>query len=157
MTSLPSTRRFGAASLPVIVPRVVLLGDLPTPYGEAITEPEHVWNLFKQDALTWDRERFLTLALDPRKRLLGVEEVSVGTLNSTIVHPREVFKGLILANAESFICVHNHPSGDPRPSPEDLAVTRQLKEVGQLLGIPLLDHVVLGHESFSSLCMRGDI
>ncbi|MCP6756315.1 hypothetical protein NL533_32310, partial [Klebsiella pneumoniae] len=77
MNSLPSTRRFGAASLPVLVPRVSLVGDAPTPYGEAITEPEHVWNLFKQDALSWDRERFLTLALDPRKRLLGVEEVSV--------------------------------------------------------------------------------
>ncbi len=157
MNTLPSTRRFGAASLPVLVPRVTLVGDVPTPYGEAITEPEHVWNLFKHDAPSWDRERFLTLALDPRKRLLGVEEVSVGTLNQTLVHPREIFKALILANAESFVCVHNHPSGDSNPSPEDLAVTRKLKEAGELLGILLLDHVVLGHESFCSLCLRGDL
>lgn len=152
----PSTRRFGAASLPILVPRVALVGDVPTPYGEAITRPEDVWNLFKVDALSWDRERFLTLALDPRKRLLGVEEVSVGTLTSSVVHPREIFKALILANAESFIGVHNHPSGDPSPSPEDLAVTRKLKEAGEILGIPLLDHVVLGHESFCALCTRPD-
>lgn len=151
-----STRRFGAASLPILVPRVALVGDVATPYGEAITRPEDVWNLFKDDALSWDRERFLTLALDPRKRLLGVEEVSVGTLTSSVVHPREIFKALILANAESFIGVHNHPSGDPTPSQEDLAVTRRLKEAGEILGIPLLDHVVLGHENFCALCTRPD-
>lgn len=157
MNTLPSMRRFGAASLPVLVPRVALVGDVPTPYGEAITRPEDVWNLFKDDVVSWDRERFLTLALDPRKRLLGVEEVSVGTLTSSVVHPREIFKALILANAESFIGIHNHPSGDPHPSPEDLEVTRRLQEAGELLGIPLVDHVVLGHESFCSLCIRGDL
>lgn len=152
MTDSFPRRPVGLAALPALVPRVALVGDAPRPYGEPITQPEHVWNLFRFDVASWDRERFLTLALDSRKRLLGVEEVSVGTLTASVVHPREVFKGLILANAESFICVHNHPSGDPEPSPEDFAVTRQLREAGVLLGIPLLDHVVLGHESFSSLC-----
>jgi DNA repair protein RadC len=153
----PSSIRVGALALPLLVPRLVLVGDAPTPYGAALVSPDAVWALFANDAPRWDRERFLTLALDTKKRLLGVEEVSVGTLNSTLVHPREIFKALILANAESFICVHNHPSGDPTPSVEDREVTRRLKEAGALLGIPLVDHIVLGHTTFHSLQADGDI
>ena len=144
-----------AAALPILRPRLILVGDAPTAYGAAITTPEAVWGLFANDAPTWDRERFLTLALDTRKHLLGVETVSVGTLTASLVHPREIFKALILANAESFICVHNHPSGDPTPSAEDHTVTRRLKEAGALLGIPLLDHIILGHTTFHSLHADG--
>lgn len=145
------------ASLPVLRPRVALVGSQPTPYGEALITPEAVWALFKHDAPHWDRERFLTLALDAGKRLLGVEEVSVGTLTASVVHPREVFKALILANADSFLCAHNHPTGDPRPSDADLVTTRDLQCAGDLLGIPLLDHIIFGRETYYSLNQEGHL
>ncbi len=97
-----------------------------------------VYEFLREHAARWDRERLLTIILDTKHRVLGVEEVSVGCLTSTLVHPREVFKALILANAAAFIIVRNHPSGDTSPSPEDITMTRRLKEVGEILGIPLL-------------------
>jgi DNA repair protein RadC len=156
MTS-SSSIRVGALALPLLVPRLVLVGDAPAPYGSALTSADAVWALFANDAPTWDRERVLTLALDTRKHLIGVETVSVGTLTEALVHPREIFKALILANAQSFICLHNHPCGDPTPSAEDYAMTRRLKEAGALLCIPLLDHIILGHTTFHSFQAEGKI
>src|SRR5262249_39787909 len=110
-----------------------------------------IFDLLRDDARRWDRERFVTVALDTGHRILGLEEVSVGGLNSAPIYPREVFKGLILANAAAFIAVHNHPSGEATPSPQDIAVTKHLREAGELLGIKLLDHIILGHDCFTSL------
>src|SRR2546422_6662267 len=81
--------------------------------------------LLREEVATWDRERFLTLMLNNKHILIGIEEVSVGSLTAAIIHPREVFKGLILANAAAFIAAHNHPSGDPTPSKEDIEITRR--------------------------------
>lgn len=131
--------------------RVGMLAEASTPYPRPIREARDIFDLLGEEARTWDRERFVTVALDSGHRILGLEEVSVGSLNTAPVHPREVFKALILANAAAFIAVHNHPSGEPTPSPEDIAVTRKLREAGQLLGIKLLDHIILGHDSFTSL------
>ena len=155
MTKLASVQCPLGAALPPIRPRVTLVGDAPAPYGKPLTDPDEVWTLIKHEVLRWDRERFITLALDTKKRLLGIDEVSVGTLTSSLVHPREVFKALILANAESFICAHNHPSGDATPSGEDVAMTRKLREAGQLLGIPLLDHIVLAGDTYYSFQAHG--
>lgn len=83
--------------------------------------------------------------------------VSRGSLNASIVHPREVFRPAILGSAASVILVHNHPSGDPEPSEEDLSITRRLAQVGELLGIPVLDHVVVGKRGFVSLRARGQL
>jgi len=141
--------------LPPIRPRVSLIADAPAPYGEPLTRAEDVWALLKAHAAYWDRERFITLALDTKHRVLGVDEVSIGTLTESLVHPREIFKALILANAKTFICAHNHPSGDPEPSAEDVAVTQKLREAGQLLGISLLDHVILGRDTFYSFQASG--
>ena len=91
-----------------------------------------------------DRESFWVLALDGKNVVIGPNRVSEGSLTASLVHPREVFKPLILSNAAAFICVHNHPSGDATPSAEDVAITRRLKEVGELLGMSLLDHVIIG-------------
>ncbi len=91
-----------------------------------------------------DREGFAVIHLDARHAPVSVEVVSVGCLNSSIVHPREVFKGAILAGAAAIIVGHNHPSGDPEPSDEDLSITRRLAECGTLLGVALLDHVIIG-------------
>lgn len=100
-------------------------------------------------------EVFCVACLDARNRVLMAAEVTRGTLLSSLVHPREVFHGAILARAASIVVAHNHPSGDPEPSPEDRLVTRRLAEAGRLLGIPLLDHVILGDGRHVS-CRESD-
>jgi DNA repair protein RadC len=103
-----------------------------------------------------DRERFVIAMMTVRGRLLGLHTVSVGCLAASLVHPREVWKPAILASAHSLIVAHNHPSGDPEPSTEDLVLTRRLVSAGQLLGIEVLDHLVLGESArFVSLRERG--
>jgi len=103
-----------------------------------------------------DREVFVVALLTIRHRLLGLHTVSVGCLSSSLVHPREVFKPAILAGSAALLLAHNHPSGDPEPSAEDLALTRRLTAAGALLGIEVLDHVILGEAGrFVSLRERG--
>src|SRR5947207_9975449 len=95
---------------------------------------------------------FVVMALSTRSKILGVNTVSIGTLDNCIVHPREVFKPLLLLNAAMGIVAHNHPSGDTTPSPEDRRVTSRLVEAGRLIGIDLIDHLILGDgERFTSL------
>lgn len=100
------------------------------------------------------REVFATIHLDSKNRILCVETVSVGCLTSAIVHPREVFKSALLSSAAAVVLVHNHPSGDPTPSREDLELTKRLKEAGELLGIRVLDHVIIG-SGHLSIADRG--
>lgn len=102
-----------------------------------------------------DREHFVALYLDTKHCITAVHTVSIGSLNATIVHPREVYKAALLANAAAVIVGHNHPSGDPTPSEEDLNVTKRLVEAGRILGIECLDHVVLGDRRFVSFRERG--
>jgi DNA repair protein RadC len=103
-----------------------------------------------------DREVFAVALLTIRHRVLGLHTVSVGCLTSSLVHPREVFKPAILAGAAALLLAHNHPSGDPEPSAEDIALTRRLVSAGQLLGIEVLDHLILGESGrFVSLRERG--
>ncbi|WP_276353172.1 JAB domain-containing protein [Cohnella caldifontis] len=91
-----------------------------------------------------DRELCALLCLDAKCRPTAMQIVSVGTLDGTWIHPREIYKTALAANAASIICAHSHPSGDPEPSPEDAAVTRRLVMAGAMIGIPLLDHLILG-------------
>ena len=102
-----------------------------------------------------DREMFVILVLSTKHYVNGIHTASIGSLDASIVHPREVFKVAILGNASAIICAHNHPSGDPTPSPEDEAVTTRLIAAGKILGIDVLDHIVLGDEKFMSLKERG--
>jgi DNA repair protein RadC len=101
------------------------------------------------------KEHFVAFYLDARNRVLARETISVGSLSASIVHPREVFAPALERRAASIIIVHNHPSGDPEPSDDDLALTRRLVEVGLLLGIEVLDHLVIGHGIYVSLKSRG--
>jgi len=111
-----------------------------------------LWDYLKET----DREHFVVLFLDTKNTVIGLNTVSIGILDSALVHPREVYKAAILANAAAIIVGHNHPSGDPTPSAEDRRVTERLREGGQLLGIELLDHVVVGEKGrFVSLKERG--
>jgi DNA repair protein RadC len=128
-------------------------GDLSAE-RKRISSPQDVFNVvqgFLEDA---DREYFMILTLNTKNHINGVNVVSVGSLNASLVHPREVFKAAILGNAAAIILVHNHPSLDPSPSTEDLEITRRLVEAGKLLGIEVLDHVVIGN-SWVSLKERG--
>ena len=100
-------------------------------------------------------EKFVALALSTKNHVIAVLPVSSGSLNASVVHPREVFQRAILANCASLILAHNHPSGDPSPSPEDIALTRKLVEAGEILDIPVLDHVILGYAKYVSFKERG--
>lgn len=100
-------------------------------------------------------EVFLVLLLSTRHHVLAFHEVSRGSLDATIVHPREVFKAAFLANAAAIVLAHNHPSGDPTPSADDVGLTHRLARAGELLGIPVLDHVIVGHDRHYSMKESG--
>ena len=106
--------------------------------------PERVVDLLREDNRLYAVETFQVVLLNTRRRLIRVEPISQGTLDTLLVHPREVFKAAISASAAAIIIVHNHPSGDPTPSEADIKVTRDLIRAGQLLKIDLLDHIILG-------------
>jgi DNA repair protein RadC len=123
--------------------------------GDAIRSPEDVFRHFHTRLRDASQEHFCVLLLDGRHRVLGEEVVSLGTLTASLVHPREVFRPAIRASAAALILVHNHPSGDPEPSPEDRTVTERLARAGELLGVPVLDHVVVAERGFRSLREDG--
>lgn len=101
------------------------------------------------------KEHFITLLLDTKHRLVGEEVSSVGSLDASIVHPREIFRVAVRKSASAVLCLHNHPSGDPSPSSEDISVTGRLVQAGRLLGIDVLDHIVIGDGRFTSLKAAG--
>ncbi|MCL6451474.1 MAG: DNA repair protein RadC [Acetobacteraceae bacterium] len=119
-----------------------------------VKSPRDVADLVMERMRYLDREHFQVVLLNTRNQVLGVELVSVGTLSSSVVHPREVFKAALRRSAAAIILVHNHPSGDPTPSPEDVGLTRRLSQGGHLLGVEVLDHVVIGDGCFVSLRER---
>lgn len=124
-----------------------------------ISSPADVAEIASDYLETADREHFIVLMLNTKNRVIGINTVSIGSLNASIVHPRECFKAAIIHNAHSIILVHNHPSGDPTPSREDIDITRRLAEAGKILGIEVLDHVIIGDGSgrYASLKEQGAI
>lgn len=112
-----------------------------------------IGKLFLENA---DREQLIVCCLDTKNQLNNISIVSIGSLSSSIVHPREVFKVAILANSSSIVILHNHPSGDTTPSTEDVNITKRLQECGKILGIDLLDHLIIGsNDCYCSLKERG--
>jgi DNA repair protein RadC len=109
------------------------------------------------ETLDADKEHFVLLALNNKNRVNGFKLISTGSLTASLVHPREVWRSALHLCAAAVVFVHNHPSGDPSPSPEDIDITRRLKETGDMLGIRVLDHVVLGLERFYSFSDKGMI
>jgi DNA repair protein RadC len=126
-------------------------GRVPKP----VRGPDDVVAITGRKLQAQAREHFVVLLLNARHECTAVETVSIGSLNASIVHPREVFRPAVLASAASIIVVHNHPSGDPEPSEEDLSITRRLVQAGEILGIGLLDHVVIAQRGVVSLRARG--
>lgn len=135
--------------LPVFKTRLVRDGALKV--AEPKTEtPGHVASIARDFLRGADKEHFLAVFLDACNKPVGIHTVSIGTLTASLVHPREVFKPAILAGCAGVVIVHNHPSGDPNPSSEDRMTTRRLVQAGQLLGLPVLDHVIITtHRHFS--------
>jgi len=115
--------------------------------GVFVRTPEDAADLMREQARGLDHERFWTLNLDTRNRLKGIpREISKGILDASLVHAREVFKGAIQLGGAALVLVHNHPSGDPSPSAEDIKLTRQLVQAGQVIGIKVLDHIIVGRK-----------
>ena len=117
----------------------------------SIESSEDVANLFMEDLRYEKKEHFKTVLVNSKGDVIAIDNVSIGELSSTVVHPREVFSQAVKKSAAGIIFVHNHPSGDPTPSDEDVATTRRLTEGGELLGIRVLDHIIIGDGKFKSL------
>ena len=120
-----------------------------------ISSPKNAYEMIKEQLEGLDREQFIIACLNTKNEPTNITVVSVGTLNKAIVHPREVFKTAILSNAASIMAFHNHPSGDTTASQQDIQLTNRLYEAGELLGIKLLDHLIIGDGTFTSLKEKG--
>jgi len=120
-----------------------------------ITSPTDAANLLMLEMGSLEQENLRTILLDTKNRVLDSPTVYVGNVNASIIRVSEIFREAIRTNATALIVAHNHPSGDPTPSPEDVQVTRSIVEAGNLLGIELLDHLIIGHQRFVSLRERG--
>jgi len=123
--------------------------------GNIIKTPEDAYSELKGYFRGMHKECFRSLFLDTRSRVIKSIEVSVGSLDSSIVHPRELFKEAIAASSASFIAAHNHPSGNPEPSQDDIRLSKRLKEAGDLVGIEMIDHIIIGDRNFFSLKREG--
>ena len=135
--------------------RVRLVRERAGRFGPTITCAGDIAALLTPEIASLEREQFLALHLDAKNRLISREVVSIGHLTAALVHPREAFKAAILANAASIAFAHNHPSQSTEPSREDLDLTRRLYKAGELLGIPVLDHVVITANGYCSIAERG--
>lgn len=140
--------------MPVVRVRLVRDGALPYD-GRLVKAPGDAFEIVKGDLMDADREQVVAIHLDTKLKVLQMERVAIDSLNSAIIHPREVFKSAILANAYGVMLVHNHPSGDCTPSEEDRAITRKVAAAGEVLGIQLVDHIIIGGTGFCSLREMG--
>ncbi|MFT9849866.1 RadC family protein [Aneurinibacillus sp. REN35] len=120
-----------------------------------IRSPKDAADVMMEEMRYHTQEHFVCLYLNTKNHIIGRETIFIGSLNSSIVHPREVYKEAIRRSSASVICLHNHPSGDASPSREDIDVTRRLQEAGRILGIELLDHIIIGDGQFYSLKEKG--
>lgn len=135
--------------------RLVRDGRLTLEETPIIRRPEDTLPILAAELSELAYERFIALALSTKNHVIAVLPVSNGSLNASIVHPRELFQRAILSNCASLILAHNHPSGDPTPSPDDVSLTRKLVDAGTLLDISVIDHVILGYGRYVSFKERG--
>jgi len=123
--------------------------------GQPLHSAEEVYQHFRENLGREKREQFYVVLLNNKNRKIREVKVSEGSLTASLVHPREVYNPVIRESAAAVIFVHNHPSGDPAPSPEDIDITKRLKEVGDVMGVRVLDHVVIGHDRYFSFNDKG--
>ena len=131
------------------------IGNHKWQVGASLRSSEDVYNHFRDNLGNEKRELFYVVLLDNKNKKIRDVKISEGSLTASLVHPREVFNPVIRDSAAAVIFVHNHPSGDPAPSQEDIEITRRLKEVGEVMGVRVLDHVVIGHDRFFSFSDKG--
>lgn len=130
--------------------KVMLIKDSSVPSDKKrIGSPVDVVSMFETYLDGADREHFCIAMLDRKNNILGINTVSIGTISTSIVHPREVFKPALIIGASGIILCHNHPSGDTNPSRDDIEITNRLKEAGKILGIEIVDHVIIGDDYYS--------
>lgn len=122
---------------------------------DAIKTPNGATQVFRSLLGNRDREVFAMACMDTKMRITALNIISIGSLNTSLVHPREVFKAAILANADGIMLCHNHPSGNPKPSDEDKKMTNRLIDAGKLLGIKIYDHLILGEDTLFSFKQEG--
>lgn len=142
-------KRVDIVSLKIVKESSMLYKD------RCVRSPEDAYNLLKQYLGDVDREHFIVVCLDTKNQPTAINTCHIGSLNASIVHPREVMKPAILSNAAAILVGHNHPSGKAEPSQEDINVTRRLSEAGKMMGIELMDHIVMGDDEFVSLKEKG--
>jgi DNA repair protein RadC len=121
----------------------------------SITDPAILVKAIRKGLRDKTREHFKLVLLNTRNKIIGISTISVGTLNASLVHPREVFKDAVSHSAASIILAHNHPSDDPEPSDDDLSLTRRLADAGRLMGIEVLDHIIITRNGYTSFKQRG--
>ncbi|MEK5061519.1 DNA repair protein RadC [Paenibacillus shunpengii] len=122
-----------------------------------IRSPRDAADLLMEQLRYLQKEHFVCLFLNTKNHVISQETLSMGSLNASIVHPREVFRAAMKCSSASIVCAHNHPSGDPAPSPEDIQLTRRLVKAGEIVGIDVLDHIVIGDGKYASLKEQGFI
>lgn len=144
-----------AAELQAVFELARRLSDQHLMPGAQFCSADAVFRRYRNRFLHHNKEVFMVLMLDTKNRLIRDMRVSEGSLTASIVHPREVFSSIIREAAAAVIFLHNHPSGDPTPSREDISITKRLSEGGELLGIRVLDHIIIGHDSYTSLADGG--
>lgn len=137
-------------NIQIVSLKVVNNGELKNTYDMNIKNPNDVYELIKDYIGNEDREHFIILGLNAKSQVNIISTISIGTLTSSLVHPREVFKIAILSNCYKIILAHNHPSGNLTPSTEDLKVTERLKKVGEIIGIEILDHIIVSESKYYS-------
>lgn len=131
------------------------IGNLTYNDRYIIRSPEDAANYVMNDMRFLSQEHFVCIYLSTKNQVIHQQTIFIGSLNASIVHPREVFKEAFRRSAASIICIHNHPSGDPGPSREDIEVTKRLVECGKIIGIEILDHLIIGDKKFVSLKEKG--
>jgi DNA repair protein RadC len=149
----PEKKKITILSIEAKYRKEVVREDAPAWVSKRFTSASQVFEMF-HDLQMEAKEHFIALHLDGKNRISCLDRVSVGSLNQSIVHPREVFKTALLSSAAAILLLHNHPTGDPTPSREDLEITKRIKEAGELLGIRVLDHIIIG-ESYLSFAEQG--
>jgi DNA repair protein RadC len=127
----------------------------PERFSYAITDPEILVKAIRKSIQDKTKEHFKLVLLNTRNKVIDISTISVGTLNASLVHPREVFREAVTHSAASIILVHNHPSDDPEPSDDDLSLTRRIADAGRLMGIEVLDHIIITKNGYTSLKQRG--
>lgn len=120
-----------------------------------VRSPQDAAAYLMPDMISLSQEHFVVLFLDVKNQIIHKKTIFIGGLNASIVHPREIFREAVKRSAASIICAHNHPSGVPTPSPEDIEVTKRIQEAGFIIGIELLDHIIIGDHQFTSLKEKG--